>query len=66
LENSGNWENFKQGKLWKLKIFSEGALSLNMIFDQFFLSEGAELNKGKVSWCSLCIAVNREALCNNS
>lgn len=44
LANSGNWEDVEHGKLWKLEIFSDGALSLNMMFDQFFLSEGAELN----------------------
>lgn len=44
LSNSGNWEEVERGKLWKLEILSAGALSLNLMFDRFFLSEGAELN----------------------
>lgn len=43
LENSGAWENTKGGRVWKLEIFSENAFSLNLIFGQFELSEGAEL-----------------------
>lgn len=43
LSNSGKWEDMGDGKLWKLEIASEGALSLNIILDKFFISEGSEL-----------------------
>lgn len=35
LSNSGKWEDVEGGKLWKLEIFSENALSINLIFDDF-------------------------------
>lgn len=31
------------GKLWKLEIFSENALSINLIFDDFYLATSAKL-----------------------
>ncbi len=42
-QNSGNWE--QQGKLyiWRLKLKSEGAKSLNIIFDRFYLEHGDKL-----------------------
>jgi len=43
LNNSGTWEFFENGdKLWRLKIFSEGAFSINLIFDNFLLLEGSQ------------------------
>ena len=44
LENSGNWEMLKKGRLWRLAIHSEASFSLNFIFDDFFLPEGAMLH----------------------
>ena len=42
LDNSGTWETVSNGdKIWRLKIYSEGALSLNLIYDKFWLPEGA-------------------------
>jgi hypothetical protein len=43
LEN-GQWSELENGdKIWRLKVYSPEALSLNIIFDQFFLPEGSEL-----------------------
>ena len=44
LSNSGNWENVEGGKLWKLEILSENAISLNLIFEDFYLAKGSEIN----------------------
>ncbi len=50
-ENSGNWFQGDNGyKIWKLTIHSEGAKSLNLIFDEFELPENSRLfiyNKSK-------------------
>lgn len=43
-ENSGVWLSTNNGfKIWKLKIISKGAKSLNLIFDKFSLPSGARL-----------------------
>ncbi len=42
--NSGEWSQLTDGsRIWKLEITSEGAYSLNLIFDKFELKEGAEV-----------------------
>lgn len=42
--NSGEWFYSEEGvKIWRLKISSEGAMSLNLIFDEFQLPAGARL-----------------------
>ena len=42
LENSGTWEELIDGgKLWRLKIKSQDACSINLIYDKFCLPEGA-------------------------
>lgn len=42
--NLGQWYSTNAGyNVWKLTIRSQGALSLNLIFDQFELSKGARL-----------------------
>lgn len=42
--NSGKWTLLENGdRLWQLGIKSEGALSLNLAFDDFFIPEGASL-----------------------
>jgi hypothetical protein len=43
LENSGTWETLENGdKIWRLKIFSKGAYSINLIFDNFWLPEKSQ------------------------
>ena len=44
LDNSGSWESLKNGRLWRLAIHSEASLSLNFIFDDFYIPEGATLH----------------------
>ncbi len=42
--NSGLWEQLPNGdRMWRLKIVSQGALSLNLGFDLFHLPDGAQL-----------------------
>jgi hypothetical protein len=41
--NDGVWETQGDNNIWSLKISSEGAYSLNFIFEELFLSENAEL-----------------------
>lgn len=43
LDNSGTWEIFDDGsRLWRLKIESRGAYSLNLIYRRFDLPDGAQ------------------------
>lgn len=43
-KNSGKWDLLEDGsRLWRLGIMSQGALSLNLAFDQYQLPEGAKL-----------------------
>ena len=39
----GKWEAVEGGRLWSLAIMSKGARSLNFIFDDFYLPQGAFL-----------------------
>lgn len=39
----GKWEKVDDGRLWSLTIKSENALSLNLVFNNFSLPEGADL-----------------------
>ena len=42
LSNSGRWRTLKDGgRLWTLKIVSEGAVSINLLYDKFKLPPGA-------------------------
>lgn len=44
LNNSGTWEELADGsKIWRLGIYSPGAYSLNVIFKEFYIPEGAKL-----------------------
>ena len=44
LYNSGTWEELPDGSgLWRLKIKSPGAYSINLVYDRYHLPEGAEL-----------------------
>jgi hypothetical protein len=51
LNNSGLWERLDNGdKVWRLGIISPGAFSINLIFSEFKIPEGAKvfiLNKKK-------------------
>lgn len=45
LNSHGEWLALENGDmLWKLKIHSPGALSLELFYDDFYLPEGAELH----------------------
>ncbi len=42
--NSGVWEDLANGgRLWRLKVKSEGAYSLNFVFDSFYIPARAQL-----------------------
>ena len=42
LQNAGTWQTLSSGdRIWKLKIRSRGALSINLIYTSFFMPEGA-------------------------
>jgi lysyl endopeptidase len=43
LTNSGTWQDVPDGRLWRLRIQSPGAKSLNLGFTRFDLPEGAKL-----------------------
>jgi len=44
LQNSGEWEKLSDGSaIWRLRIVSEGAYSINLIYDNFYLPPGGEL-----------------------
>ena len=43
LYNSGTWQTTSDsGRLWTLRIYSQDALSLNLLYDKFWLPEGAK------------------------
>lgn len=43
LNNSGTWETLSNGdRVWRFKIKSKDAKSLNFIFDEFYMPTGAE------------------------
>ena len=39
----GTWENVDGGRLWSITFASDGALSLNYVFNDLYLPQGAEL-----------------------
>lgn len=39
----GQWEDVEDGRLWTMTFESKDALSLNFVFNDFYLPEGAEL-----------------------
>jgi len=43
LDNSGQWIDTEEGRVWRLSITSEGAYSINLIYDRFILPDGAEM-----------------------
>ena len=45
MQNSGSWETTESGdKVWKIKFSSPGALSMNVIFNDFFIPEGGSVH----------------------
>ena len=44
IENSGTWDLLDDGsRIWRIKIKSEDAFSINLIFNEYHLPKGAEL-----------------------
>jgi hypothetical protein len=43
LDNSGTWQTLPDGRLWRLRIQSPGAKSLNLGITRFEMPEGAKL-----------------------
>ncbi|WP_298548223.1 hypothetical protein [uncultured Parabacteroides sp.] len=44
MNNSGNWRILENGdKLWQMEIYSPGALSIHLLYDKFWIPEGASL-----------------------
>jgi len=43
ISSSGEWFEIDSGRVWKLEVSSDGAYSINMIFDKFNIPEGGEL-----------------------
>ena len=42
LQNAGTWQTLPSGgRIWRLKIRSRGAVSINLIYKSFFMPEGA-------------------------
>lgn len=45
LANSGVWETTEDGdRIWRIRLSSLGALSMNVIFNDFFLPEGSSIH----------------------
>lgn len=43
LDNGGTWTELPNGdRIWRLRIVSPGAYSINLIYDDFWLPEGAK------------------------
>jgi len=42
LDNTGGWKEVEDGRVWKLRINSSDAKSLNLIFDKFHIPQGGE------------------------
>lgn len=43
LENSGNWSIIDQGRVWRLRLESQEAISINLIFSDFYMPDSANL-----------------------
>ena len=44
MTNAGNWTVLTNGdKLWTMEISSPNALSINLLYDKFWLPEGTSL-----------------------
>ena len=58
LQNAGTWQTLSSGdRVWRLKIRSRGALSINLIYKSFFMPEGSTFhiyNEAK-NRCNRCL-----------
>ncbi len=44
LENAGKWEYLENGdRVWRLKVYSQGAMSVNLCYDDFYMPIGGKL-----------------------
>lgn len=44
LQNSGNWTELENGdRVWRIRLFSENAKTLNFVMSDFYMPEGANL-----------------------
>lgn len=43
LSNSGEWMDLPTGRLWRLGIEAPGAMTVNLLFEDFYLPEGSSL-----------------------
>lgn len=41
--NSGEWIDLPDGRLWRVGVEAEGAISVNLIFEDYYLPEGASI-----------------------
>ena len=64
LNNSGVWEQLPNGdKVWRLKIKSKDAKSINLIFDDFYMPQGGEFfiyNLDKTSIIGAFTSINNK------
>lgn len=44
LENSGYWQTLENGdRIWRIRFFSQGAKTMNFLFSDFYMPEGASV-----------------------
>ncbi|AXG74231.1 T9SS C-terminal target domain-containing protein [Flavobacterium arcticum] len=44
LENSGNWYTLEDGsRIWRIRFYSKGAKTMNFLFSDFYMPDGANL-----------------------
>ncbi|RYJ41175.1 T9SS type A sorting domain-containing protein [Flavobacterium beibuense] len=44
LANSGHWQTLENGdRIWRIRFYSEGAKTMNFLFSDFYMPEGASL-----------------------
>lgn len=65
MTNAGNWTVLTNGdKLWTMEISSPNALSINLLYDKFWLPEGTSLflySKDKNNiWVALLLLIIKE------
>jgi lysyl endopeptidase len=63
--NDGAWAELDSGRLWSIEFFSKGAFSINFIFENFHLSDGAELYITNSSGTMLYGPVTSKQITNN-
>jgi lysyl endopeptidase len=63
LANAGTWSTFGDGKIWKLKITATQALAVNLLYDNFYLPDGARLyiyNENKTDQMGAFTTINNK------